>query len=164
MLSRLKAGMMQQGSLIDVWELGSFDGELLSGLRHHANLVRNYIDTDRQIYREREASGLRPEYRVNPHAKEYMRFVEMIGRQAEVRTIRAWHYTRLTDAEVKQLQTSGIMLSSLEQTRQRLDAQVAAAEISDDIAGALYAASPSPRTGRAAIRQILDGVSSGRGR
>jgi hypothetical protein len=146
---------MQQGVLIDVWEVGSFDGELLSELRANADLVRNYIEIDRAIYLEREASGLRAAYRANPQAVKYQGFVESIGRQAETRTIRAWHYTRLTDAEVEQLRAGGISLSSLETTRRRLDAQVAVGEISADIADALYAASPfhhpeqvGPRSGK----------------
>jgi hypothetical protein len=39
----------------------------------------------------------------------------------ETRTIRAWHYTRLTDAEVVAMRMTGISLSSLDAIRQRLD-------------------------------------------
>ena len=58
------------------------------------------------------------------------------------RTIRAWHYTRLTDSEVNTLRRAGIKLSTLETTRQRLDAQVAAGQISVEIGNALFEASP----------------------
>jgi hypothetical protein len=60
----------------------------------------------------------------------------------EARTIRVWHYTRLTDPEVKALRTGGIDLSTLETTRQRLDAQVAGGQISVEIGNALFAANP----------------------
>lgn len=60
----------------------------------------------------------------------------------EDRTIRAWHYTRLTDSEVDMLRASGIQLSTKETARQRLDEQVATGEISVEIASALFAASP----------------------
>jgi hypothetical protein len=127
---------------IDVWNVGTFDEELLGTLRAQSELVRNYIATDREILLEREASGLRGAYRTNLNAERYQRFVENLGRDMETRTIRGWHYTRLTDAEVEQLRTTGITLSSLEATRQRLGAQVAAGELPADIADALFAASP----------------------
>ena len=57
----------------------------------------------------------------------------------ETRTIRAWHYTRLTDAEVEQLRTIGIALSSLDASRRRLEAQAYAEDPLRD-QGRAYAA------------------------
>jgi len=42
-------------------------------------------------------------------------------------TIRAWHYTRLTDDETALLQAGGVYISNLEAIRRRLDVQVFAA-------------------------------------
>jgi hypothetical protein len=129
-------------SLMDVWNIETFDGNLLAELKANETLVRKYIVTDREIFLEREAAALKAAYRTNPYAETYYRFLEDLGRDMETRTIRAWHYTRLTDAEVEQLRTIGIALSSLDATRRRLEAQVAAGVISDEIANALFAASP----------------------
>jgi hypothetical protein len=129
-------------SLMDVWNIETFDGNLLAELKANETLVRKYIVTDREIFLEREAAALKAAYRTNPYAETYYRFLEDLGRDMETRTIRAWHYTRLTDAEVEQLRTIGIALSSLDATRRRLEAQVAAGVISDEIVNALFAASP----------------------
>jgi hypothetical protein len=141
--------------VIDVWNVETFDEDLMGKLRAHAELVRNYIATDREIFLEREASGLRPAYRSSPHSENYHSLLEDLGGAMETRTIRAWHYTRLTDAEVEALRTTGINPSSLDATRRRLGAQVAAGKISADTAEALYAASPfhhseqvAPRSGK----------------
>jgi hypothetical protein len=127
--------------LIDVWNVETFDEDLLGKLHACGELVHNYTATDRGIL-ESEASGLRPAYRSNPHSESYHRLLEDLDRDMETRTIRAWHYTRLTDTEVEAMRTTGINLSSLGAIRQRLDVQVAAREISADTADALYAASP----------------------
>ena len=60
----------------------------------------------------------------------------------EKRTIRAWHYTRLTDAEAALLRTDGIYISTLETIRMRLDMQISEGLLSAHAADALYAASP----------------------
>jgi hypothetical protein len=54
--------------------------------------------------------------------------------------IRAWHYTRLTDAEVEILQRQGVHLSTLETLQRRL--AVAAGALSSEAANQLYAQSP----------------------
>lgn len=128
--------------LIDVWNVETFDEDLLGKQRAHAELVRNYyVATEREIL-ESEASGRGPAYRSNPHSESFHRLLGDLGQDMETRTIRAWHYTRLTDAEVEAMRTTGINLSSLDAIRRRLDALVAATEISSNTADALYAASP----------------------
>jgi hypothetical protein len=129
--------------LIDVWDVNTFDKDLMARLRANAELVRDYIATDRDISIERrEAPGLRTTLLSNPHAKSYRRFLESLGHDMEARAIRAWHYTRLTDSEVDVLRTAGIRLSTSEATRQRLDSQVAAGQISVEIGNALFEKSP----------------------
>jgi len=104
-------------NLIDVWNVETFDEDLIATLRANSELVRNYIVTDREIFLEREASGLRVPYRTNPHAESYGRFLEDLDPLMKTRTIRAWHYTRLTDTEVIALRTAGIYVSTLDATR-----------------------------------------------
>jgi hypothetical protein len=129
-------------SLIDVWNVETFDQYLLAELRANAELIRNYIVTERNNFLEREASDRRGPYPTNPYAASYLRFLEDVGRDMEARTIRAWHYTRLTDAETDTLRNTGIYASTLETIRRRLDAQVAAGVFSAEIADALFAQSP----------------------
>lgn len=127
---------------IDVWDIESFDRELVDELHANSDLVHRYIATDREILLEREVSETRGLYRENPYAANYYRFLEELGRHLEARTIRAWHYTRLTGSEVEALQTAGTQLSTLKAIRERLDAQVASGQITVDIANALFEASP----------------------
>ena len=82
---------------MDVWNIETFDGNLLAELKANETLVRKYIVTDREIFLEREAAALKAAYRTNPYAETYYRFLEDLGRDMETRTIRAWHYTRLTN-------------------------------------------------------------------
>jgi hypothetical protein len=126
---------------IDVWDIETFGEDLIALLHANAELVRDYILTDRDISLERETSGLRAIYRSNPHAESYLQFLERLGQRMERVTIRAWHYTRLTDSEVDALRAAGVQLSTLEAMRRRLDAQVAAGQISVEIANALLEAS-----------------------
>jgi hypothetical protein len=71
--------------------------ELISKLRANAELVRNYLTTDRRLFEEREASDHRMPHATNPYGYDYQAFVEQVGRDImQVRTIRAWHYTRLS--------------------------------------------------------------------
>jgi len=58
------------------------------------------------------------------------------------RTIRAFHYTRLTNDEVAELRRSGIHLSTPTTLRRRLDAQVVSGALPPEIADQLYDASP----------------------
>jgi hypothetical protein len=69
--------------LIDVWSVETFDGDLLAEPRANAELLRNYIATDQEIFLEREASGLRGAYRTNPYEGNYCGWLEDRGRDME---------------------------------------------------------------------------------
>lgn len=85
--------------LIDVWDRKTFDGELGAILAEKADVVRSYMTTDVRIFlahglgRGPERSIVRPE---NPYASAFLALSETIGERMRSRTIRAWHYTRLT--------------------------------------------------------------------
>jgi hypothetical protein len=53
---------------IDVWDVETFDEELSGELRAAAELVRNYLMTDRRLTLEREASGHTMVYAPNRYA------------------------------------------------------------------------------------------------
>lgn len=132
-------------TIIDVWDLGTFDEDLLKVLESNTDLIRAYFDTDKQIFlsydlgRGADRPMLRPE---NPYAAEFYSLLEAMDRRMAARTIRAFHYTRLTDEEVTALRRSGVYLSTPETLRRRLDALVASGGLSADVADRLYAESP----------------------
>lgn len=134
--------MITGASLIDVWNVETFDADLRDDLDAHAELIRDYFLTSEQQWLEREASDHTMPYQQNPHAGEFIWVTEHIMRLMEERTVRTWHYTRMTDEEVAVLRRNGIYLSTLGTIRERFDAQVAAGAFDRDIADRLFAESP----------------------
>lgn len=129
-------------SLIDVWNIATFDDELAAHLRGAADLIRDYLTTSHRQYLEREASDHTQPYPINPYGADYVAFTDGLVPLMEARSIRAWHYTRITDAEAVTLLRDGVHLSDLAAVRRRLDAQVAAGAFSGDVADALFDDSP----------------------
>lgn len=134
--------MTEGNAIIDVWDVKTFDSELLGDLDAHADVIRDYMLTSRHQRLEREASDHTMPYPENPYAGEFMWVKEHIMRLMEVRTIRAWHYTRLTDAEVDVLRQGGIYPSSLDTIRSHFAAQVAAGAFNQEVADRLFVDSP----------------------
>jgi hypothetical protein len=130
-------------TLIDVWNTETFDQEFLSKLRASEQLVRDYLTTDRRQYEEREASDRWMPHASNPYSSEYLAFLKALGHDiVQQRTIRAGHYPRLVDDEVRIIRANGIYPGTLDTFRLRLDALVIARALSASDAKALYAASP----------------------
>lgn len=132
--------------LIDVWDVRTLDRELAEFLAAHADLIRDYTNTEKEIFLEYDhsASGRRrltprPQ---NPHAVAFLGLAERASKLLYTRSIRAWHYSRLTDAEIEILKREGIHVSTPTTLRQRLNALVASGEITAELADELYAASP----------------------
>ncbi|WP_395396222.1 hypothetical protein WBP07_20175 (plasmid) [Novosphingobium sp. BL-8A] len=111
---------MDEGSTaIDVWNVETF-GELCGDLDLHADVILDYMITSRRQWLERQASGHTMRYPENPSAGEFMWGTEHIVQLMEARTIRAWHYTRLIDAEIDTPRRGGIYPSSLDTLRSAL--------------------------------------------
>ena len=95
---------------IDVWDLATFDDALLAELNSERDLLRDYALTETRQFLEREAADGWVPPKSNPYAGRRNGFVEHVIMPAmEQRTIRAWHYTRLTDDETAILKSGGSM-------------------------------------------------------
>lgn len=129
-------------TLIDTWNVETFDSALIADLSTNATLICDYLETSRQQSLEREASTRLSPFSENPHASDYMAMKERLTRLMESRTIRSWHYTRMTDAEVDEVRQNGVHLSTLETLRARLAMQVAAGLMTCEVAERLVADSP----------------------
>jgi hypothetical protein len=131
--------------LIDLWDPKTFDGELSAILAKEADLVRKYMTTDHRIFlahdlaRGPKRSIIRPE---NPYASAFLALEEAIGEKMRSRTMRAWHYTRLTAEEVEKMRDEGIHLSTPATLRARLGFLVASGALTAQLADALYGKSP----------------------
>jgi hypothetical protein len=134
--------MSGHDGIIDVWNVETFDDELRGDLDVHGDVIRDYMLTSRREWLEREASDRTMPYPENPYAGEFIWVKEHIMRLMEARTIRAWHYTRMTDEEIGALRQGGIYPSTLDNIRSRFAAQVAAGVFSQEIADRLFANSP----------------------
>ena len=132
--------------LIDVWNIDTFDAALLAELQAGEKVLRGYMITEKKNfleYKECRTVGRRQPLKSNSYASAYQDFVKQIIMPAmEKRTIRAWHYTRLTDAEAALLRTVGIYISTLNTIRKRIDMLIFEGLLSAHAADALYAASP----------------------
>ncbi len=130
-------------TLIDVWDITTFDEALMAALDAAREVLCNYEHTRRKLDGEQQAAERWAPLKENPYAAGRQRILEdIIMPLMEQRTIRAWHYTRLTDDEVRLLRSDGIHVSDLAAIRKRLDAQVATGLIPANVADALHAASP----------------------
>jgi hypothetical protein len=128
---------------IDVWNLETFDEALLAELNARRDSLRDYELTSKRNFLEQQAAKGRVPLKSNTYAAERNYVVEQVIMPAmEQRTIRAWHYTRLTDDETALLESGGTYISDLASIRRRLDAQVAARVLLAGTADALHAASP----------------------
>lgn len=130
---------------IDVWDLATFDAELVAILNANAELIGNYMARDHEIILTHElATGpdralVRPN---NAFAARIVALKDVLASEMQSRTIRAWHYTRLTDCEAESLRTSGVEISTIDSLRARLSARVAAGDFNQTVADELFAASP----------------------
>jgi len=113
-------------ALIDVWDVETFDPELIDCLAAHADLIAAYHARANRIFLDhdygRARTLIRPE---NEYAADFSDLRDTVGALMDERTIRAWHYTRLTDREVDALRRDGIHLSTPQSLRRRLEAVVA---------------------------------------
>lgn len=133
------------GDAIDIWDVTTFDPELTATLAESADLIASYWSEDARLFREREAQTMRGPPEQNPFAQRYIDLKEMVGGMMEARTIRAWHYTRLTDREVASIRARGMLPMTLAIIRERLDAVVKEGALDARTADALYDASPYHR-------------------
>lgn len=128
------------GRLIDVWDVETFDPELTACLTEHADLMAAYYARSNKIFLDhdlgRARTLIRPE---NEFAADLGALRETVTALMDARTIRAWHYTRLTDDEVEALLRDGVHLSTPESLRRRFDQTVTAGHLTAADAEHLWA-------------------------
>lgn len=93
------------------------------------------------IEAEYEASARPLPRRSNPHWGAYDALQTDLDARLRSRVVRAWHYTRLTDAEVDGFREHGPRLSTEDAFHARLTAQVDGGHLTEDQATAIAAAS-----------------------
>ncbi len=122
---------MRQRNIIDIWDPRTFDAELSRELEANAAVLRAYSATQRRIDEEYEHADYRTLRETNPYGDDYNEISERICRLLKTRTIRVFHYTRLTADEVETLRREGIRLPSLADLKRRLADRVRAGDLTD---------------------------------
>lgn len=134
--------MLDRTGLIDVWDVTTFDPELVAELQKNRDLIHQYRETERQQLQARDASDKRMPYPENPYAAAYLELKEYLAGIMISRTIRAWHYSRMVEAEIASIKRDGLYLATMESFRARLDARVEAGDFDRSVANQLFADSP----------------------
>jgi len=130
---------------IDVWNAATFDAELLDLLRGNAELIRQHVKTENANFLKYDLNNgpnrplRRPD---NLFFGGFLRLQEDLGEYMQRRTIRAWHYTRMTDDEVTVLRRDGMHLSTPDTLRERLDRLAASGAVGSECANQLFERSP----------------------
>lgn len=161
------------GRPIDVWDVETFDPELTACLTEHADLMAAYYARSNRISLAhdlgRARTLIRPE---NEFAAEVGDLRETVAALMGARTIRAWHYTRLTDDEGETLLRDGVHLSTPESLRGRFDRVVSAGHLTaadaehlwshnmfnhqhDSRAGKFWAVSHPQRVGGSGVKPLM---------
>lgn len=128
--------------MIDVWDIDTFDAELRAFLERHAGLMRDFWSQSRGLFEERERQTIRGYHEQNVFGPSHSALYAHVTAMMAERTIRAWHYTRLTDGEVAAIRAEGMHPMSLDLIRRRLDAMITAGELEHSVADQLFEASP----------------------
>lgn len=128
--------------IISTGDPRTFDSELQAFFDQHVSLIRSYHERDAELEVDRRAGGMRHIMEPNPIADAYIRFREAAAELFKSRTVRCWHYTRLTVDEIDAIRNQGIVPGTVESMEARLMRQVVAGRLSEADRLAIIAASP----------------------
>jgi hypothetical protein len=133
------------GKPISLWDVSTYDETLIGALHEHTDLIRSFRETENRQFRDYE-QGLNRERRkprpMNPYAAAHRMLEKDIAAYLRDRTIHAFHYSRLTCAEVETLRSDGIHLSTAKTFRARMAARAAEGLLTPTDVETIYAASP----------------------
>ncbi len=128
--------------MIDVWDTKTLDADISDALNNNRQQIKDYFDTGNAIVQERENSDHRTIERKNEFSARQTHLTQTLCNALASRTIRAWHYARLTENEAAGFTQSGISLSTIATFRQRLNALVSDELLSRETAEIIFADSP----------------------
>lgn len=139
-------------TLISTGDPRTFDPDLQAIFDAHKSLIEDYRERDAELEADRRSGGMR--YITDPNlvADAYIRFREDLGRQFQSRTVRCWHYTRLTGDELAHIRAHGVTPGTIESMESRIARQVATGRLSEADGAALIAASPLQDPEQAQVR------------
>ncbi|MHC8494432.1 hypothetical protein ACTU44_17210 [Thalassospira sp. SM2505] len=130
--------------MMDLWDVATFDRHVVDLLTQNECLVRDFFEEENRIFISYDLCR-DPDLLCRPNNKFYDAYSELeeeVAARISRSSFRAFHYTRLTEDEVRRLRNFGIELSSSETLEHRLASQVAVGNIPADCASQLFNLSP----------------------
>jgi hypothetical protein len=138
--------------IISTGDIGTFDPALRAFFAESTELIKAYHERDAELEADRRVGGMKYLTERNPSGDAYMRFREQLAELFKARTVRCWHYTRLTDDEIADIRAHGVTPGSIASMEARVARQVKAGRISAAEQAAIIAGSPLCDTEQAQIR------------
>lgn len=132
---------------IDLWDHRSYDAEITVWLSDRKELITGYYHDeakkDAEIATRDRWEPLQP----NPYRADFMAAREELGALMAKRTLRVFHYTRMSDSEIGALSADGIVPTSLEFLKARIARQVEQGLLTRKQGETIFANSPLHHTG-----------------
>lgn len=114
--------------MIDLWDINTYAEDVRDYLGRSKEIVTRYLDREIELNEIKPPQDPRERIRFkmpsNAHYEEYRAAVDALGPILSSKTFRAFHYSRMTDDEVDAFKTVGIVTTSVDFLRQRVDHQV----------------------------------------
>jgi hypothetical protein len=128
--------------VIDLWDIGTYDSDIRDHLESHKEIIDGYFDLDwkKDIMVAKLATWV--PIQPNRFAGDYRATVESLGVIMSTKTLRAFHYSRMTDEEVEAVLAEGIVPTSVEFLKQRVERQVAAGTLTPEQGNRIVTRSP----------------------
>jgi hypothetical protein len=128
--------------LIDLWDIDTYDRDILEHLESHKGIIDGYFFLERKKDAMVAKLSTWEPIQPNSFAGDYMAAVDGLGEIISTKTLRAFHYTRMTDDEVEAMMANGIVPTSVEFLKQRVDRQVIAGALTQEQGDAIVKRSP----------------------
>jgi hypothetical protein len=118
--------------LIDLWDIGTYDNDIRDHLESHKEIIDGYFELERR--KDIMVAKLATWVPIQPNrfVGDYEAAVRELGEIMSTKTLRTFHYTRMTGDEVESVQAEGIVPTSVDSLTKRVDRQVAAGRLTPE--------------------------------
>lgn len=123
---------------IDIWDESTYSNEIIDILESNRTMIINYHKRDCEI----ESENLGRYLLKNEYGDRFYKLMDDIAKILENLSLRGFHYTRLTDTEVAEIQSHGVRLSTQGSLRDRVNRLEKEGAISSEISNEILLGSP----------------------
>jgi hypothetical protein len=131
-------------AIIDLWDPTTYDEGLNGVFQQFTDVIRGYYNREQEVDAQLNAKPFGSAWvplEPNPFEDQKAVLRDKIDSLMAARTLRTFHYTRLTDDEVSRLFEKGVELSETGNLRQRLDMRVKAGDLAQEHADFIFKSS-----------------------